>query len=100
MRLLLQTMLHYRCLHVKRHTLFMTNDQNAEEIAQKIVMKLAEIRQEQNLSYDNLAMLIDTNKSTIHAMESGKTLPTLMTCIKICQALGVTLSDISRDSGF
>lgn len=78
----------------------MTHDKKSRDIAKKLVKRLAKIREDQGFSYDNLAMLTGSTKSTIHALETGKSLPNLTTCIKICLALNIKLSDLAKDADF
>jgi DNA-binding XRE family transcriptional regulator len=85
---------------VKGHTLYMVDDEKARKIAEILIEKLAQTSEKKNLTYDNLAALIGTNKSTIFAIENKKNLPNLLTFIKICMALDLKLSEISKDAGF
>ena len=59
--------------------------------------KIKATRESKGLSGVELAHRCDFDKSNLGRIEKGRTKPTLSTLIKICQALGIELSDIFLD---
>ena len=61
-------------------------------------MSFAEIikqkRKELGMSHLKLAEACGLTRPAISMIESGKRVPTIATCYKICEALGVKLSDL------
>lgn len=70
-----------------------------QKTVDQVVKKIREKRLEKSLSYDGLAMLADLNKSTIGMVETRRNSPTLLTCIKLCDALDMRLSELLREVG-
>ena len=68
----------------------------AEQTIDAIIDQLKQIRIEQNLSHEKLAEKTRLHRSTISLIESRKRQPTLLTCIKIAEALDVDLADIMK----
>ena len=73
------------------------NKKELEQIVDDVVAKLKEIRLEQNISHEKLAEKTKLNRSTISLIESRKRQPTLLTCLKIADALDVDLADIIKN---
>ena len=57
----------------------------------EIINQIVRVRQQKNMTQEQLAELIGTKKSNISRLESGKYNPSLEMLIKIAQALGKTL---------
>lgn len=57
----------------------------------EIINQIVKVRQQKNMTQEQLAELIGTKKSNISRLESGKYNPSLEMLIKIAQALGKTL---------
>lgn len=74
----------------------MEKDQSAEDAVEFIITALKEQRFQKDLSYDSVAMLGKLNKSTVAALEKRRNAPTLLTTLKMCDGLGIKLSDILR----
>ena len=70
------------------------DQKSAEHTVDQIIARLKEIRLEQNLSHEKLAEKAKLNRSTISLIEARKREPTLLTCIKIANALNVDLMDL------
>lgn len=73
-------------------------DKQANKIVENTIARLKEIRLEQGLSHEKLAEKTKLHRSTISLIESNKRQPTLLTCIKIADALNVSLADIIKSS--
>ncbi len=68
----------------------------AEKIVFKLLGEFERIRKERELSHEKLAELAGVNRSTISLLESKKRIPTILTCLKIADALGVTMDDLLK----
>ena len=55
--------------------------------------KFLELRNKYKLSQKDLANIAEVGQTTISDIESGKKSPNAITIEKICQAVGITLSD-------
>ncbi|MFE4710266.1 MULTISPECIES: helix-turn-helix transcriptional regulator [Paenibacillus] len=55
-------------------------------------MKMARI--ENDMSQEDLAVIVGVTRQTIGLIESGNYNPTLKLCIEICKALNKTLNDL------
>lgn len=71
-------------------------NKNAEKIASKLADEFLRIRKEKGLSHDKVAALTGLSRSGISMIESGQRTPTIVTCLKICDALEVSLSDLLK----
>ena len=71
-------------------------NRDAEKIVFKLLSEFERIRREKDLSHEKLAELAGVNRSTISLLESKKRIPTILTCLKIADALGVSLSDLIK----
>lgn len=69
-------------------------DKASEQLIEKVVDEFARLRKEQELSHETLAKKVGVSRPAISFIESGKRVPTILTCAKIAKALGVRLSDI------
>lgn len=67
-----------------------------EQIVKKLVKRFKELRLEQGLSQAKLAARIGMSDRAIGMIEAGKRMPTILTCLKICNALGVSLEDLLK----
>ena len=71
-----------------------------DETVRLVVEQLKEIRKKQGLSHETVATRVKLNRSAISLIEAGKRQPTLLTCLKIAQALDVELGAlITKASG-
>jgi len=66
----------------------------AKTVTDTISVRFKEIRVEQGLSHQALADKSGLNRSTISRIESRDREPTLINCIKIADALGVSIKDL------
>lgn len=73
-------------------------NQIAEKITEKIIQRFHDERKSQGLSHEKLAELAGIHRSTISLIENRKREPTLLTCLKISNALGIKFSDFVGDS--
>jgi len=60
----------------------------------RIGMKIKELREEQNISQQDLAAACNFEKSNMSRIEAGRTNLTIGTLLKIGQNLGVKLTDL------
>ncbi|MES2985314.1 MAG: helix-turn-helix transcriptional regulator [Pseudomonadota bacterium] len=67
-----------------------------EQAVSKLLDEFKKLRKEKGLSHDKLAELTGIHRSAIGLLEGKKRTPTILTCLKLCQALGVRLEDILR----
>lgn len=65
-----------------------------EKIVSNVVDQLVSIRKKKGLSHDKVAARCGLHRSTISLIESGKNQGTLLTLIKIAQALECDLGEI------
>jgi transcriptional regulator with XRE-family HTH domain len=63
-----------------------------KKIVASVVNQLYQIRKEKKLSHEKVAQLSELHRSSISLIEAGKTQATLLTLLKICQALECDLS--------
>ena len=75
-------------------------DKEAEKIVKKLCERLSQLRDEAGLSVEGLSHLTGLSTSTISELENQKTFPNTLTCVKICRALDVKLSDVAKDTKF
>ena len=74
-------------------------DDADREAAAALVERLKALREQRGFSYDRMAELSGLAASTVRMMEKGRNMPTILTCLKVCDALGVRLSDLLREIG-
>jgi len=65
-----------------------------EELLVTIGSRIKELREEKNISLQDLCDLCDFEKPNLVRIEKGRTNPTLWTLYKICSALKIELKDI------
>lgn len=58
----------------------------------KLGIRIKTLREQKNISQQELASLCDFEKSNMSRLEAGNTNPTLHTIAKICAALDISLS--------
>jgi transcriptional regulator with XRE-family HTH domain len=68
----------------------------AEKRTDKIIEHFQKERKAQGLSHEKLAELAGIHRSTISLIENRKREPTLLTCLKIANALGIKFSDFVK----
>ncbi len=68
----------------------------ASAITKDIVKQLTDHREAQGLSYGQLAERTGLNRRSISLIEHGERTPTILTCLRLCQALDVSLADVIR----
>ena len=64
---------------------------NEAELSKSLGSRIRKLREEQNLSQQDLAALCNFEKSNMARIESGRTNPTFLTLHKISVALKVSL---------
>jgi len=74
----------------------MAKNKSPEQIVSKLLSDLEKIRHAKGLSHEKLATLAGIHRSTVSLIENKKRVPTILTCLKLCQALNVRLDDILR----
>ena len=57
-------------------------------------LKMKAARAKLDLSQQDLAKMVGVSRQTINAMEMGDYNPTVNLCIKVCEALDLTLNDL------
>ena len=67
-----------------------------EQTVSKLLDELQKLRKAKGLSHEKLAQQTGINRSTISLLENKKRVPTILTCLRLCQALGVRLEDLLR----
>lgn len=65
-----------------------------EELYKKMAERIKQLRLERCLTQQELAGMIDYEKSNMSRLESGKVNIKLNTIYKISQALGITMSEL------
>jgi putative transcriptional regulator len=69
---------------------------DAKIITSKLIDEFKRIRQEKGLSHYKVAELSGLDRSTIGFIENKKRIPTILTCLKIADALEVSLADLLK----
>jgi transcriptional regulator with XRE-family HTH domain len=64
------------------------------EILKKIGLKIKKLREERNVSQQDLAAMCNFEKSSMSRLEAGRTNFTVGTLLKICGGLNIKLKDI------
>jgi DNA-binding XRE family transcriptional regulator len=64
------------------------------EIKQRVGDRIRRIREDKNMSQQEIAVLCDFEKSSMSRIEAGRTNPTVTTLYKISSALGVAIKDL------
>lgn len=70
-----------------------------ETIVKEVVKQLVTIRKEQGLSHETVATRAGIHRSTVSLIEAGKRQPTLLTLLKIAQALKCDFGDVFKKIG-
>ena len=65
-----------------------------EKILDRIVSEIIKERKKQGISHEKLAEMSGISRSAISFIENRKSTPTIITCMKICDALEIRLSEI------
>lgn len=68
-----------------------------ENLKIKIGQRIKEIRVKQGLSQEKLALLADLDRTYIQSIESGKRNISITVLEKISNALGMTVSDLTKE---
>ncbi len=71
--------------------------QKAKKTVSKLVAEFKKIRKEKGLSHEKLANLAGLTRSAISMIESEQRTPTILTCLKIAEALEVSLGDLLKE---
>ena len=71
----------------------MKNDR-AEKILDSIVTQLVDLRKAKGLSHEKLAQKVGVTRPAISYIESRKNKPTLLLCLKMAEALDVSLAEL------
>jgi len=70
---------------------------DSPELNKQIGKRIRQLREQKNISQQELAVLCDFEKSSMSRIEAGRTNPTIYTLYKISQALAVSVKDIIQD---
>ena len=65
-----------------------------EKILDRIVSEIIKERKKRDISHEKLAKMSGISRSAISFIENRKSTPTIITCMKICDALEIRLSEI------
>jgi DNA-binding XRE family transcriptional regulator len=65
-----------------------------DETVRLVVEQLKKARKDLGLSHEAVAARVKLNRSAISLIEAGKRQPTLLTCLKIAQALDIELGAV------
>lgn len=71
-------------------------DQSSEKMVGRLVDLFIELRKSQGLSHEKLALKTGMTRPAISLIESKKRIPTILTCFRIAQALGVSLGALVK----
>jgi DNA-binding XRE family transcriptional regulator len=55
-----------------------------EKIVFKLIAEIEKCRKKKGLSHDKLAKMAGLHRSTVSLIESKKRIPTILTCLKLC----------------
>ncbi len=72
---------------------------NADKEVAKVIQNLKKIRKEKDVSHEMLGKKTDLSRTTIGAIENGRSSPTLRTIIRICDALDIKPSELLKQIG-
>lgn len=70
------------------------NESYSEALLSKVINQLKEIRLAQGLSHEKLAEKAGVTRPAISYLESRKRVPSILLCLKIAEALGVSLGEL------
>ena len=68
----------------------------SEKIVKTLVKEFKRIRKDNNMNLTKVAQRAGLHRTAIGFIEKNKRIPTIYTCLCICEALGVELSDLVR----
>ena len=71
-------------------------DKASEKAAGRLADEFTRLRKAQKLSHERLAQKVGISRMAISHIEHKKRTPTILTCLKIARALGVSLSSLIR----
>lgn len=71
-----------------------------EKALDEIVKELVKTRKEKGISHEKLTELSGLSRTAISYIESRKSTPSIITCMKLCKALDVRLSDLLKKSKY
>jgi transcriptional regulator with XRE-family HTH domain len=74
-------------------------DMEFEKALDHVVERLIEIRKKKGISHEHLVKLSGLSRTAISYIEARKSTPSLITCMKLCKALGLDLSKILKETG-
>lgn len=69
---------------------------NAEKIVSKLIDEFARIRKEKGLSHEKVAAPTGLSRRAIGLIENKERIPTILTCVKIADALEISLGDLLK----
>ncbi len=69
-----------------------------KKLAVQVGERIREIRKEENLSLEALALRCDMNPAYVGHIERGIRNPTLFTLDRICKGLGISIEDLFKDT--
>jgi transcriptional regulator with XRE-family HTH domain len=65
-----------------------------QEFQHKLGKRIKALREMKGISQQELASMCDFEKSNMSRLEAGRTNPTVVTLLKICDALSIDLQDL------
>jgi len=75
-------------------------DDEYEKALDQIIENLVAVRKKKNISHEKLVELSGISRTAISYMESRKSTPSIITCMKICDALEVKLSTLLKKAQY
>lgn len=67
---------------------------HADLLLQNVITLLKELRKEKGLSHEKLAKQSQVTRAAISHIENGNRKPSLLVCLRIADALGVSLAQV------
>lgn len=67
-----------------------------QEFQNKLGKRIRALREMKGISQQELASMCDFEKSNMSRLEAGRTNPTVLTLLKICDALSITLPELVK----
>jgi transcriptional regulator with XRE-family HTH domain len=68
----------------------------ADRILSRVMATLRKERESQDISLKKLGAMSGLHRTTIGLMESGQRSPTLVSCLRLADALGLDLADVLK----
>ena len=65
-----------------------------EEITSDLIDQFIVLRKEHGLSHEQLAKKAGLSRAAISFIENDKRTPTILTCLKICEALEINMHEL------